>query len=281
MNQYLKKKKKMEDKIRTPEDEFKKMVRRKTIRSFSIFFLLILGVYGIYRWTITQPKNDNAYAPLRKVLDINSKIFARGYDNPTLAKEFPKNIAARRVRVNGKYGLKSPLDSTLWRLKVVRFSNLAPLPSDTIVVTIDEIRKLPKTEVVFNFKCIEGWSQITWWGGVRFSDFAKKYSISTRDNTIPDTKNSAEKLAGYCGLITPDGEYYVGIDMPSMMHPQTILCYEMNGQPLPENQGAPLRLIIPVKYGIKHIKRIGTIFFSDSKPPDYWALKGYDYFAGL
>ena len=85
----------------------------------------------------------------------------------------------------------------------------------------------------------------------------------------------------YVGLNTPDKEYYVGIDTRSIMHPQTILCYEMNGEPLPMNQGAPLRLIIPVKYGIKHLKRIGTIFFSNQRPPDYWFERGYDYFSGL
>jgi DMSO/TMAO reductase YedYZ molybdopterin-dependent catalytic subunit len=55
----------------------------------------------------------------------------------------------------------------------------------------------------------------------------------------------------------------------------------MSGKPLPMNQGAPVRLIIPVKYGIKNIKRIGYIWFSDSPPRDYWAERGYDYFAGL
>jgi DMSO/TMAO reductase YedYZ molybdopterin-dependent catalytic subunit len=82
-------------------------------------------------------------------------------------------------------------------------------------------------------------------------------------------------------LATPDKGYYVGIDMPSVLHPQTILCYEMNGQPLPLNQGYPLRLIIPVKYGIKHLKRIGTMYFDNKRPPDYWYEQGYDYFSGL
>ncbi|MFL5788270.1 MAG: molybdopterin-dependent oxidoreductase, partial [Flavisolibacter sp.] len=134
--------------------------------------------------------------------------------------------------------------------------------------TMDDIKKLPKTEEVFDFKCIEGWSQRTWWGGVKFSDFIKYYHLE-RD---ADFK--------YAGLRTPDGEYYVGIDRPGIMHPQTLLCYEMNGKPLPMNQGYPLRLIIPVKYGIKHLKRIGTIYFSNERPPDYWAERGYDYYAG-
>ena len=83
------------------------------------------------------------------------------------------------------------------------------------------------------------------------------------------------------GLLTPDEEYYVGIDMPSALHPQTILCYEHNGKPLSPEHGHPLRLIIPVKYGIKSLKRIGTMFFDNDKPDDYWAERGYDYYSGL
>ena len=138
-----------------------------------------------------------------------------------------------------------------------------------MVLTLDDIKKLNKIDVVFNFKCIEGWSQITWWSGVRFSDLIKKYGLE---------KESAMK---FVGMKTPDEDYYVGIDMPSILQPQTILCYELNGKPLPMNQGYPLRLIIPVKYGVKHLKRIGTIDFSNTRPPDYWAEKGYDYYTGL
>jgi DMSO/TMAO reductase YedYZ molybdopterin-dependent catalytic subunit len=82
-------------------------------------------------------------------------------------------------------------------------------------------------------------------------------------------------------LETPDRAYYVGIDLPSMMHPQTLLCYEMNGQPLEDEHGAPLRLVIPIKYGIKNLKRIGRVAYSASRPPDYWAERGYDYYSGF
>jgi len=73
----------------------------------------------------------------------------------------------------------------------------------------------------------------------------------------------------------------VCLDRDSAFHLQTILAYEMNDQPLTEVHGAPLRLIIPVKYGIKNLKRIGTITFSNTRPPDYWAERGYDYYSGL
>jgi DMSO/TMAO reductase YedYZ molybdopterin-dependent catalytic subunit len=79
---------------------------------------------------------------------------------------------------------------------------------------------------------------------------------------------------------TPDGGYYIGLDRESALHPQTLLCYEMNGEPLTSDHGAPLRLVIPVKYGIKHIKRIGTIRFTRERPADYWAVQGYVWYAG-
>ena len=87
--------------------------------------------------------------------------------------------------------------------------------------------------------------------------------------------------AKYISLETPDGDYYVGLDMASALHPQTLLCYEMNGQPLTSGHGAPLRLVVPVKYGIKNLKCIGKIDFSDSRPRDYWAERGYDWYAGF
>ena len=82
------------------------------------------------------------------------------------------------------------------------------------------------------------------------------------------------------GLVTPDEEYYVGLEMWSALHPQTLLAYELNGQPLTAAHGAPLRLVTPLKYGVKHLKRIGTIAFADERPADYWAEQGYDWDSG-
>src|SRR6267143_1311005 len=70
--------------------------------------------------------------------------------------------------------------------------------------------------------------------------------------------------------------YFVGLDMQSAAHPQTLLAYELNGQPLTWQHGAPLRLAIPVKYRIKNIKRLGVIRYTNVRPADYWAERGYD-----
>ena len=65
------------------------------------------------------------------------------------------------------------------------------------------------------------------------------------------------------------------------MHPQTLLCYEMGGRPLTLAHGAPLRLVTTVKYGVKSIKRIGRMTFTDERPRDFWSEQGYDWYTGL
>ena len=240
-----------------------KKLRNKSIIAFIGFFIFIIAAIFIWKWIHKQPEIAGTPQPIRKVLDLNENFFSTFLKDDHLAPTYPLSAAVKNVRVNGDIGLKSSFDTAAWKLKLVRN------PGDTLLISLDEIKALPKTELVFNFKCIEGWSQITDWAGVKFRDFANKYNLN------------AQTQMKYAGLVTPDKEYYVGIDMPSMMHPQTLLCYEMNGKPLPLNQGYPLRLIIPVKYGIKHLKRLGTLFFSNVRPPDYWHERGYDYYSGL
>lgn len=248
------------------DDNTAKKYARKSLFAFMIFFLMLCGGYAAWRWLYTSPLDNGIKGgiqqPLRNGLDANEKIFKSTFNKNKLVKEYDRPAAVKKVRVNGGLGLDTAFDAAKWKLQVVKANG------DTLRIAIDEIRQMPKTEVVFNFKCIEGWSQVTWWGGVRFSDFAKKYGLLT------------ELQNNYVGMITPDKQYYVGIDMQSMLQPQTILCYEMNGTALPMNQGFPLRLIIPVKYGVKHLKRIGTISFANQKPADYWAEQGYDYYTG-
>ncbi len=241
----------------------KPVIVRKTILSFVIFMAFIITAIVVWKALYKQPKQEGALQPLRAGLNYNEDVFNTFFSTSHLAKTFPVSAAAKNVRVNGGVGMDNNFDPSTWKLKVIR------QPGDTLFISLDDIRALPKTDLVFDFKCIEGWSQVSHWGGVVFSEFAKKYGLN---------EQTALK---YIALVTPDQEYYVGIDMPSMLHPQTLLCYEMNGKPLPMNQGFPLRLIIPVKYGIKHLKRISTMAFSNERPADYWYERGYDYYSGL
>lgn len=236
--------------------------RRKSIIAFLMFIALISAAWATFKWIKRQPQQAGALKPLRNTLNFNEKVFSGIFDTDRLVKEYPVSQAVKRVRVNGMNGLKDSVNEKTWRLKVVRTAG------DTLQLTLDDIKKLPKRDIVFDFKCIEGWSQVTHWAGVPLKTFMQHYHLDE------------QAKMNYVGLVTPDKKYYVGIDMPGALHRQTLLCYEMNGKPLPPNQGFPLRLIIPVKYGIKHLKRIGTMFFSNDKPADYWAERGYDYYAG-
>ncbi len=153
-------------------------------------------------------------------------------------------------------------------------------PEPGLVLTLEDIKRLPRVEMTTRLKCIEGWSTIVYWAGARLADFIAAYQPPTRNGSAPDVRNRPADLVRYVSLVTPDGGYYVGLDMASALHPQTLLCYEMNGAPLTLEHGAPLRLYIPVKYGIKSLKRIGRITFTDTRPADLWAERGYDWYSG-
>ena len=141
-----------------------------------------------------------------------------------------------------------------------------------LLLTMDDILKLPRHEMVTQFKCIEGWSQIVHWGGVRLADLIEAY---------PPQPGPDGRLPRYVYMETPNGDYYVGYDMKVCLHPQTLLVTEMSGSPLTQFHGAPLRLHAPSKYGYKQIKRIGLIAYTDQQPDDYWTRLGYDWYAGL
>jgi DMSO/TMAO reductase YedYZ molybdopterin-dependent catalytic subunit len=179
-------------------------------------------------------------------------------------------------RVNGSIGLESSLDLTRWRLQVIGAAGARARR----LFTLDDIKALPRVEMTAELRCIEGWSEVVHWAGARLADLASVTGLATRSGRPADPISNAHDLPGYAALETPDREYYVGLDMASALHPQTLLCYEMDGRPLTPAHGAPLRLVIPVKYGIKNLKRIGTIHFTDDRPADYWAERGYDWYAG-
>ena len=151
------------------------------------------------------------------------------------------------------------------------YSTLKPGTSGLLLTLDDFIPKLPRHELVTQFKCIEGWSQIVHWAGVRMADFLDMFPPALVDGKEPL----------YVYMETPDGDYYVGYDMHICRHPQTLLVTEMMGAPLTQNHGAPLRLHTPTKYGYKQIKRIGLIQYTNEKPDDYWTELGYDWYAGL
>ena len=147
------------------------------------------------------------------------------------------------------------------------------LPPHTpgLLLQLGDITRLPRVELVTQFKCIEGWSQIVHWAGVRMADFLELYPPALIDGKEPR----------YVYMETPDGDYYNGYDLDALRHPQTLLVTEMMGAPLTQNHGAPVRLHMPTKYGYKQIKRIGLIAYTNTRPDDYWTKLGYDWYGGI
>lgn len=257
--------------MKKPKEEptIEKKINRRNFISLALFGAYITGAAGGLRW-LYKSSNETpgitagAHKPLRRALNSTEIFFRRlTFNENHLVKTYPRSMAAKQIRHNSDIGSGGALPPENWKLQVKKASG------ETLEITLDELMKLPKTGITYDFKCVEGWDQISHWEGVRFRDFVAHYNLE------------AESKMRYVGMETPDRQYYVGIDMPSAMHPQTLLAYQMNDELLNGQHGQPLRLIIPVKYGIKNLKRIGTITFSNSRPRDYWAEQGYDYYSGL
>ena len=251
------------------EAQMKRISRRSFMWSVLAFGA---GATGL-NWLNTRRTDEGIPWPLRRALQTNESI-ARDFFIPTkLAPTFPKGTPTT-MRANGNVGLGDSFDSAQWELNIEGLAT-----GEALSLKMDAIKKLPRFEMITEFKCIEGWSTITQWAGARFADFAQMYPPFSINDASFDIKKP-DTWPEYASLETPDGEYYVGLEMPALLHPQTLLVYEINGQPLPLEHGAPLRLLTPLKYGIKNLKRIGKIRYTRQRPRDYWAERGYDWYAG-
>ncbi|WP_263359278.1 molybdopterin-dependent oxidoreductase [Acidicapsa ligni] len=166
-------------------------------------------------------------------------------------------------------------------MKPMKMPGDAHMGVSGLLLTMADIKRLPHAEMVTEFKCIEGWSEIVYWGGVRLRDFLAAFPPQKANYEDLRPAEFLMNFPEYIAFQTPDGQYYVGIEREVALHPQTFLAYEMNGQPLSLEHGAPLRLVTPLKYGVKQIKQIGRITYTHSRPRDYWYEQGYDYYAGL
>jgi molybdopterin-dependent oxidoreductase-like protein protein len=182
----------------------------------------------------------------------------------------PQQLTGTAVRSNGTGPLQLSEPQTITITEPSGSATPSEMPG--LLLSMDDLRRLPHRELITQFKCIEGWSQIVQWGGVRLADFINAY---------PPARTPEGRWLRYIYMETPDGEYFCGFDMAACMHPQSLLVYEMGGKPLTPGHGAPLRLAMPIKYGYKQIKQIGLIRYTDTRPNDYWANFGYDWYAGL
>jgi DMSO/TMAO reductase YedYZ molybdopterin-dependent catalytic subunit len=128
---------------------------------------------------------------------------------------------------------------------------------------------------ITRFVCVEGWSAIAWWAGLRFDDLLRAYPPKSQARWA-----RVESSVNLDNSGNPD-PYFVSIDLSTARHPQTLLATHHDGQPLTVEHGAPLRLLVPVKLGLKNVKAITRISYSTEEPRDYWVQYGYSSYDGI
>ncbi len=251
-------------------DAAERELRRLTRRSFVTGGVAALAGLGAWSWLSNAGLEDGVPWPLRRVLRFNQGLAESLYSADRLAPTFPAERVQGPARTNGLVGLAREVDAASWQLRIEHEGR------SERALSLSAVQQLPRTDLVTELKCVEGWSQVMHFGGVRFLDFVLRFGLATRSGRAPDPLGNPHDLYRYVYLATPDEAYHVGLDLASALHPQTLLCDMMNWQPLTGPHGAPLRLYLPVKYGYKSLKRIGLIRFQDDRPADYWAARGYD-----
>ena len=246
-----------------PEAEIRKLSRRSFLWAGVIS---ISGIAGIIAFNKYAPVDSTGLkSAFRTTHEFNENV-ARGlfFSDNHRAKEVPREWAVE-PRNNYK-GTTPEIDLDTWKLHVMNTAG------GDKTITLADLKKLPHMEQTTELKCVEGWSAFVNWGGVRFEDFAKAFPPPL-DAKYVAMRSEPEGFE--------DEWYYVGLDLASCLHPQTLLATERAGKPLDTAHGAPLRLVMPHKYGIKNIKLITHIAYVAERPKDYWADLGYDWYAGL
>jgi DMSO/TMAO reductase YedYZ molybdopterin-dependent catalytic subunit len=153
---------------------------------------------------------------------------------------------------------------------------LTGLASGTdVVLRLSDLATQPQHAQITRLCCVEGWSAIAGWSGIRFADLLRAYPPASGAKWA-----AIESAVNLDGRGNPD-PYYVSIDLPTAQHPQTLLATHLNGSALGPDHGAPLRLVVPMKLGLKNIKAITKIAYVAEQPHDYWADRGYSKYDGL
>ncbi len=160
-----------------------------------------------------------------------------------------------------KISKEFPVAPAGWRLAV---QGLVTTPLN---LSLADLERLPRTRTRVRHHCVEGWSAVASWDGVRLSEIARVAGADPR--------------ARYVEFRSFDSGYWSSWDMESALHPQTILAYGMNGERLHVQHGAPLRLYSAVKLGYKMVKYLTEVSFLPVRTGGYWEDQGYEWFAGV
>jgi DMSO/TMAO reductase YedYZ molybdopterin-dependent catalytic subunit len=182
--------------------------------------------------------------------------------NPNrLAPEFPESAITKPFPFNAYYGIDEvrEVDGKDYKLE------LSGLIADKKPWRLPELYALPQTSQITRHICVEGWSAIGKWSGVRFKTFLERIG--------------ADLTAKYVGFNCADN-YSTSIDMETALHPQTLLAFRFADEILPPKFGFPMKLRMPTKLGFKNPKHITEIMVSNTYLGGYWEDQGYNWYSG-
>ena len=137
----------------------------------------------------------------------------------------------------------------------------------------DLIASYPVEERVYRFRCVEAWSMVVPWAGIPLEAVLKRFQPTSKAKYVAlETVLRPEEMPGQRrGFL--DWPYVEGLRIDEAMHPLTLLAVGIYGEELPNQNGAPVRLVVPWKYGYKSIKSIVSITFTEDEPPTTWNIQ--------
>lgn len=196
-----------------------------------------------------------------------------------LAPEYSRAERSPTFRGNGSVSVDDPFYKAQlasgfpdWRLEV------RGLVEQPLALTLDAVRALPQRTQITRHDCVEGWSAIGEWQGPQLSTLLDAAKV----------KSEARFIVFRCADVLYGRDYYESIDLVDAYHPQTIIAHSLNGEPLPEKNGAPLRMRIERQLGYKHAKYVKAIEavarFDDigQGKGGFWEdIAGYQWYAGV
>ena len=212
-----------------------------------------------------------------------------------LAPEFSESDISPNFKANGTsdppdeaYKALATNNFVGWRLRV------DGLVTNPLNLSLPDLRAFPALTQITRHDCVEGWSCIGKWTGSPLSEVLALAGTRSQARFVvfycADTMEGGEAVGETKTRATLDNEpirYYESLDLIDALHPQTILAYEMNGEPLPVAHGAPLRLRVERQLGYKMAKYLTRIELVDSYAAigggrgGYWEDRGYDWYAGI
>jgi DMSO/TMAO reductase YedYZ molybdopterin-dependent catalytic subunit len=204
----------------------------------------------------------SAESLLRKVSSFNDGVQGWLFDPNRLAQTYPESAINRPFRFNAYYPESDipEVDGESYALE------LNGLIGNKETWSLQRLRALPQETQITRLICVEGWSMVGKWTGVRLSDFLRRVG--------------ADLTAKYVWFRCAEG-YHSSIDMATALHPQTQMTLQFDGKELEPRYGYPMRIRIPTKLGFKNPKHVMEIAVINNWNPGYWELQGYNWFSGL